>query len=340
MDTRQVRTRHARAADAALPEQRRTHRSDTSVAPLVERWVAIGIITPEQGALLQADLRAAPPARLAARGSSVAVEALGYLGGAIVVIAVTAIVAQGWDDLGTGLRLLVVGLASALPLVAGSVVPRNLADVGVRLRSALWLVSTVAFASFLLVLTDQALDLGPHAVAITTSAVTAAYAGVLWANHRTILQQAATMVAVAVTAATSIDALEVSGDLPGTGVVATGVVWALLAWRGLVGTPRLALAGGAAMAVVGTMLTAGSDAGMGLMLLTVSVVVVVAVVRRDLLLLAVGTLGVLESIPAALSRWFPDSRVAPYVLLVAGVALVLTAVGIARRPADGRGGPR
>ena len=146
MDTRKVTTRHARAAGLALPEQRHAHPSDTSLAPLVEHWVAIGIITPEQGAHMLADLRAAPPARLGGRGGSVAVEALGYLGGAIVVIAVTAILAQGWDDLATGLRLLVVGLASALPLAAGWVVPRSLGDVGVRLRSALWLVSTVAFA--------------------------------------------------------------------------------------------------------------------------------------------------------------------------------------------------
>ncbi len=340
MDIRQVRTHRERDAGAAVPTQRHPHPHEASVAPLVERWVSAGIVTREQGALMLADLRGAPPAPPPQRGGSVAVEALGYLGGVIVVIAVFAIAAQSWDDLATGLRLLVVGLAVLVPLAAGRAVPGRLEDVGVRLRATLWIVSTVALAGFLAILTDQALDLGDHAIATTTSAGTAAYACALWAAHRTIGQQAVAMVAIAVTAATSIDAMGVSDDLPGVGVLVTGAVWSVLAWRGLVGSARLALPAGAMLAIVGAMTTAGSDAGMVLMLLTVAAVVGVAVHQRDLLLLAVGTLGVLQSIPAALTRWFPDSQVAPYVLLVAGGGLVLTAVRIARRTTGGPGSTR
>jgi hypothetical protein len=76
------------------------------------------------------------------------VEALGYLGGVIVVIAVTAIAAQGWADLATAWRLLVLGAAVAVPLGAGLAVPSRLGDAGTRLRAGLWMVSTVTCAGF------------------------------------------------------------------------------------------------------------------------------------------------------------------------------------------------
>jgi hypothetical protein len=189
-------------------------------------------------------------------------------------------------------------------------------------------------------LADEALDLHAHPAAVTTAAATAVYAAALWAARPTVGHQAATMVAVALTAATAIDTLEVSGDLPGVGVVATGVAWTLLAWRGVLHPARIGLAAGAAMSILGAMTTAGADAGMVLVLVTVACVVALAVRQRDLVLLAIGAMGVLQSIPAALTRWFPDSEVVPYVLLVVGAALVLGAVRIARRrsspPSAGR----
>ncbi len=309
-------------------------RADERLSSLVEHWVASGIVTPAQAALMRQDLvrqEAAPTAPPAHRVSTV--EALGYLGGVIVLISVTAIAAQGWADLATEWRLLVVGAAAVVPLGAGALVPDRLGEIGVRLRSALWLVSTAALAGFVALLTDEALDLGPHAVGLTTAATTAVYAAVLWSAHDTVAQQAATMVAIGITAAAAIDVLDLSHDLNGAGVFGTGVAWAVLAWRGVLWPERFGLAAGSAMAVIGAMTTSNSDAGLALVLVTVACVGGLAVWRRDLVLLAIATVGVLQGIPAALSRWFPDSEAVPYVLLLVGVCLVLSAVRVARRTA-------
>jgi hypothetical protein len=70
---------------------------------------------------------------------------------------------------------------------------------------------------------------------------------------------------------------------------------------------------------------------MVLTLLTVVAVVGAAVAVRDLALLAVGSLGALASVPAAMTKWFPDSAAAAYALVLVGGVLVAVAVVIARR---------
>jgi hypothetical protein len=90
------------------------------------------------------------------------------------------------------------------------------------------------------------------------------------------------------------------------------------------------------------MTTAGSDAGIVLTLATVMIVVSAAVATRDLLVLAVGTVGLLANLPVAATRWFPKILAAPVALLVVGAVLVIVAVRTAlRRPAvDGLGARR
>jgi hypothetical protein len=309
----------------------------TRICELLDRWVAEQIITPEQATLmgetvgLHAD---AQPGR-SHRGSLVE-EALGYLGGAIVVASSMIIGARYWNEVGTAWRLALLGCAALGLVTAGARLPARMADAGDRLRSVLWLASTAVFAGFLTVLSVDGLGLAGRDVVLLVGAGTAACALMLWINSPTVAQQIAVMVALAVTASSVIAHADVPDTVPGLGVWGVGVVWALLGWARLLRPSWVALGLGTATAILGAMTTAGSDAGMVLTLATVVAVVAAAVATRNLLLLGVGTVGLLGNLPAAATKWFPDSLAAPIALLVLGAALVLVAVRTTRRrPAGG-----
>ena len=307
-----------------------------ALSALISQWLEDGVITSEQAARMTpaTDLRVGATQDVPPRGSavsSVVIEALGYLGGVIILAASMLISAQYWDELSTLGRLLLLGGASAVLLAAGAAAPGRLAEVGDRLRAVLWLASVAAGSGFLAVLAVETFDLHGADVAVLIAAGTAAYAVGLWLAHDNVVQQLAMMVALAMTGASVVANLDISDDLPGIGAWSVGLVWALLAWGGQLRPRRVGIALGSVTMIVGAMMTGGSDAGTVLTLVTVSAVVAAAILMRDLLLLGVGTIGVLINLPTAVSRWFPDTMVVPYVLLAVGVALVLVAVRIARR---------
>ena len=330
-----MRTGHAKNGSAGQARSQSSRQAAVPLSLLLDRWVAQRIITPEQAARMtgspglpvyvDADEH---PGRV--QRSPLVVEALGYLGGAIVVAASMLIAARYWGDLTSTWRLTLLGCAALILLVCGATVLPRRSDVVDRLRAVLWLGSTAACAGCLAVLAVDFLDLRDNDMALLVAAGTAVYAVGLWISSRTLVQQFAMMVALAVAASAAAAETGVS-DLPGLGAWAVGVIWALWAWRGVLEPTRFGLTLGSAMAILGAMLTAGSDAGTVLTLATVATVVAAATAFRDLLLLGVGTVGLLLNLPMAMTRWFPDSPAVPYALLVVGGLLVVAAVSVARR---------
>jgi hypothetical protein len=303
---------------------------------LVDHWVEEGLITPAQADRMRAEVASLEPSGGAAaehergRGTSLLGEALGYLGGAIILVGSVLIGAWYWDDLSTPVRLAVLVGATLLLVAAGALVPPSLGAAGARLRSVVWLASTGTAAGALGVLASDVLETSDADTFVIVSAGTAAYAAALWFAGRGFLQQVAMVVALALTAAALINRADLDADLPGLGVWAVGVGWAVLGRLELARPGRAVLALGSALAMVGAMTTGGADAGMVLTLLTVVAIVVVSVLLRDLPLLAVGTVGALVNTPAAMTRWFPDSIAAAFGLVVVGAVLLGTAVWVTR----------
>jgi hypothetical protein len=298
---------------------------------LLRRCTEDGVITSDQADRIRAYAGAehAP----ATRRSQVVVEALGYLGGAIVLAGSVLVGARYWSDLGTGWRITVLGAGTALLLLAGwfagVALPDAARQLGARLRAVLWLVSLGCLAGLLVVLGDRVLDLGDRSMPLLVGAGCAALALALWLAHRTAVQQVAMMAGFALAAAGALHRAFAADDVPGLGVWATGLAWILLGLAGALGARRLTLVLGSAMTIFGAMLTAGSDAGMVLTLVTVAAVIAGSVLERDLILLAVGALGTLANVPAAMTKWFPDSASAAFALIAAGAALVVIAVFLA-----------
>lgn len=303
----------------------------TPLERLLRRCVGDGVITPDQAERIRA--YAADGAPATSRNQFVA-EGLGYLGGAIVLAGSVLVGARYWSDLDTGWRLAVLVTGALVLLgsgwIAGTAMPEASRAVGGRLQAVLWLVSLGCSAGALGVL-GQALGLDGQSIPLLIGAGCASYALCLWLAHRTVLQQIALMVSVALAAAGALIRIWEEDDLPGLGVWAVGLGWIVLGRTGVLSPRRLTLVLGSAMAIFGAMLTAGTSAGMVLTLVTVAAVVVGSILLRDLALLAVGAIGTVANVPMAMTTWFPDSIAAAIGLVVAGVVLVVTAVTIAVR---------
>lgn len=318
------------------PPEPRAGEAPVPLTSLLEEWVADQLITREQAARILARrdvLVQAPPAAQERQRerTSLLVEALGYLGGVIILVASILIASLYWDQVGTSARLAIVGGVAAVLLGAGFAVPERLEEVGLRLRSVLWLLSTGAFAGFLGLLGADALNMASKDVFLLTSSGVAVYAAGLWFVGRTFVQQMVMMVGFMLTAAALTNLLGVDDELPGFAAWGVALIWLLLGWGGVLEPRRFVIVYGAAGMFIGALMTIPTYAGIGLALLTAVAVVTTAVLFRDLLLLAVGAVGTLLVLPSAVIELFPGDLAAPIVMLAVGALLVGAGLFIARR---------
>jgi hypothetical protein len=175
---------------------------------------------------------------------------------------------------------------------------------------------------------------------MTTAATAAAVAAALWWARPTILQQAVTMVALAITAATLVVLVDPDSQVGGLGPWTVGVVWLLLGWGEVLRPSRPAVVLGAVGAVAGGISTVGTDGGTMLALVTAAALVLLALRLRDLVVLAVGAAGMLLVLPKAVQDWFGGSLAAPVALMLSGGGLIAAGLWIARSGREGRGWTR
>jgi hypothetical protein len=110
-----------------------------------------------------------------------------------------------------------------------------------------------------------------------------------------------------------------------------GTLWCVAGAVSLIPPGRAALVLGAVAAVVGSVWIGAETWGTAIALTTVVALVATAVRARDLVLLAVASLGTLVVLPELVVRYFPGVLSAALTLVVVGLVLVGLAVFTARR---------
>lgn len=307
----------------------------------IEHWLADGIITAEQATQMRADPPESPPSG-GAHGdlpasvprtsrAALVTEALGYLGGVIIVVALGLVVGGLWDQMSVGVRLALIGGVAVVLVVAGALIPARLGATGARLRSVLWFASSGALAALLVLGLSEWFDGSDEAVATCAAWGTALYVAVLWLAHRHLLQHVAVFVALLVGVGTGVSLLPDQGSLPGLAAWGIGAAWFALAWGGVIPGRQV----GTVLGAVGMVMfvTSLMDVGWGvvLALATIGALVGLALTFRDLILLGIAAFGTLMVLPSIMDRYFPGSLAPALVLLCVGVLLVVAAVAMTRR---------
>jgi hypothetical protein len=318
----------------------------TPLRDLLDRAVTAGILTAEQ-AVAVAALDAQPTA--GARRGAVLAEVLGYVGGALAVVAALFLGAELWDELGPWPRVLLLAAVAAACLAGGAALGGREGAPG-RLGGFLWAAAVVAVAGTAGVAADGLLTVRPGTAALVAAGAALVVAAVLWWRRPTVLQHVATFGAAAATLLTALDrigdgsfdwggpllwgfglawlaasALPPAAEHPATTPRATGGVWRpaepgwVLGALAVVVGPLFAQSGRAGWLVVGS--------------LGAAALVVVGVRARRPWVAAVGIGGVFVSVPLAVAELF-DARLGPLVgILAVGLALVAAAVVLTRRAA-------
>lgn len=312
-------------------------RTGVDVPALLRRWEDQRLVTHDQAErILAAEGLVGTPGGPRPR-RRLAVEALGYFGGALALAAALLLVQLAWDDLSTGARLAIPLAATALLLLAGSLVP--VSGIGhegaVRLRSVLWLLAVGSWAAAFAVLGDQLLEIDAQDTWLLVGVGALGLALPLYYGSHTAAQQLGVFLPTAATAGALGARLDWDEPtLVGLGAWLVSVAWFVLGERHVLRPPLAARYVGAVGMVVTMTLTAGAAGGQLVGAVTVLSLFVMGVRRDDLGLLAIAALGTLFTVPAAVTFFFPDTAVAaPLALLVAGGALVAVAVSVVRRRA-------
>lgn len=316
--------------------------ANSSVDDLVDMWLTDSVISDEQAQRMHADVERI---RLQSQHkrrhtASIAIEVLGYLGSAIIVVAFGLLVGQYWDSIPNPVIAAVAFLLTAAFIFAGLVLPVDTSDVAARLRSVLYVVACVTFAGAVAVIADEFLVDEEVALAAFASATLCAAA--LWWVNRKPLQHVAFYFATLMTIGLAVQWLmpAVSNvwlderpavlGMPSLAIWAFGATWLLLSWAEIVRPAELGkVLGGVAM--LSGILSAGpSDWAIGMGLFTVALLAVLAFYLRDLGLLIVAAVGTLQILPMTIVELFPGAVAAAGALLVVGVLLVIGAIYLAR----------
>lgn len=295
-------------------------------------WVADGIITAEQATRMRADLTVPlmvpsgglPAAIPRTSRAALVTEALGYLGGVIILVALGLVIGNLWDELSVGVRLALVGVVTVLLLVAGALIPARLGATGARLRSVLWLASSAALAAFLALGASEWDGWADETQAMCAALGTALYSAVLWWAHRHLLQHVAVFVPLLIGVTTGVSMLPDAGALLGLAVWGVSAAWFVLAWGGVIPGRQVGTVLGAIGMVVGAATLVDEGWGVVLALATVSALVGLALTFRDLFLLAavVTTRRRGEAASGEEARWAIGTR--RFGMLIAAVIVVAT----------------
>ena len=306
------------------------------VAALVERWTREGLLTRDQAQRILESEGVLAQATTERTRRQLAIESLGYFGGVLALAAAGLLVRLAWGDLSTGARLAIPMVATAILLLAGSLVPvTGLGhDGAARLRSVLWLLAVGSFAASFAVLGDQVIETAAQNTWLLVGLGALALALPLYYDSHEAAQQLGVFLAAAAAAG----ALGARTDwdeptLVGLGGWLVSAAWFVLGERGALRPLRAARDIGAIGMVATMTLMAGSFGGQAVALTTIAVLFGWGVRLVRIELLVVASVGTLFAVPSAVQFFFPDQAgvAVPLALLATGGILAAVAVTVARR---------
>jgi hypothetical protein len=299
------------------------------LATSLREWVAAGLIDEDQAKAIGA-FEAAPTEE---RRVPLIAEVLGYLGGALALIAAFILVGEFWADLEVWARLLLVGAGTAAFLAAGWFIKGVDNDAIRRLSSFSWALGTVGLAFWFGLLADNVFETEPETTVLIAAAAGLVAGFVLYRLTYRSLQQllvGGALVAVAMSLLAHIEGL--SEEFYGLTVWGLGIAWLWLAWGDLLKPKITAYALGSAGALLGPQVMRFDSVlwPLFLGLVTAALLLTFSVTLRNTILLGFGAGGVFLFVPQIIFEYFEDTIGVPLALFLTGLALLGGALLVAR----------
>jgi hypothetical protein len=295
----------------------------------LERWQAADLISREQVEAIIGFEKAAQPHR-----SSLIAEVLGYLGGALAIVALWVFIAEYWNDLETWAQLTLIGVLTLAFLSAGVWARTSPSEAIKRLASFLWFLAVAGISGWFAVLATGTLNVTGVATSLWITIPAFVVALTLWLSLRKVLQVAAVVGAAHAIVLSLLAQLKpMPSDWFGLVTWSIGVACVLLAWGGVL-TPRGTSYGLGIVAILlgPTIATASLDQSwpLWLGLLTAGGLLVASVQLREIVVLVGGAGAVFVFLPQLIFTYFRDTLGVPVALFLSGVLLIAVALLVAR----------
>lgn len=303
----------------------------------LDDWVAAGLIDPEQAERIRTFESDAASGPADARPNGMTggtrwrlAEALGYLGGALAVLAAVLLVGEFWDELETWARLLLLLTTSALLLAAGAWARVTRVEAVGRLGGFLWFASVVTWAFAVGIAIDRTVEPADETTVLVVGLLSVSYAAPLWWWRREALQQLAVFAGLAAALLAALGHVEhIEPEGFGMSLWALAVSWGLFTWAGPVRPTRTGYVVAGFAALAGSQVVSfGAEPGWGhaLGLLTAAILLAASVAVGSFAMMGLGAAGAFVFVAQIVFEYFADTIGVPLALFVVGVLLIGAAV--------------
>lgn len=331
------------------------HAEHSDLEMRLRSWVDAGLLSAEQADAIRrheagerpglpgGPPRPTRPPRRAHRPSPA--EGLGYVGGILALAGALLLLSRFWPHLSSASQLVVSGAATALLLGGGAALQVGRRPAYERLRAVLWLAAEATISVFAVVAVRAAAPGAANATLVFAGAsAAAAESGLLWLGRNRPVQQLGFFAAVEVAIGAAIAMLVPPPGWSGVGVAAGGFALLFAGRRRLLPAPVPTEVVGILGVISGASLIAAQWSGAGLLTLTSSAAVLLALALLPSFALPrpeqlwCGTFGALAAaatVPNAIGYFAADAALATgTVTALGGVALLVAGErGLTRLPA-------
>jgi hypothetical protein len=299
----------------------------------LEEWQTAGVIDADIARRLRGYEASRKSNASDASGRPGLLEALSYLGIAIVAVGVFIMVTVSWDDLAAWARVAVMAVPGGLGLAVGAALRNTAKPSLVRGGQVAWMVS-VALLGGAVATAGANADLEPENTALLAGLVAAAIGAVLWTfapSHPQVVALGAALGEVAFALGARSDENDLNSAVVGGTLIALGVAGLFLAERRWF-VPQLSARGVSALAFAGGAFIAGVESGALEVLAPAAGVALVtlSVRRRTLIYMLVGVAVVFLGLVSTLTRHAGSPTTAAAGLIVLGALMLGVVLVLAR----------
>ncbi|MGD2042081.1 MAG: DUF2157 domain-containing protein [Acidimicrobiia bacterium] len=285
----------------------------------LERWVEAGLIDPET-----ADAIETYEGRLSeGQGVGRGIEAIAYLGSALILIAVSLLAVEFWDEIEPWGRFALAAGVTTVLVVVGSLLGRSDVPAVDRAQTFAWFLAALGVALTATIATADLAELDNQDSFLVVAGVFFAAAILLWLLRSSILQLVAMGLGAYATVIALVSRSETAPDwVFGLSFAGVGLVWLLLTWTGVLSPIKTSYAVGG----IGLLLISFPEAQEMpwplLGLLAGLALMAVSVALKENVLLGLGVLGLFIYIPMTIFELFGETVGVPFALLITGLVLL------------------